>query len=335
MPAPYPYKTERTDLFVGVESEQKSEADPARYPGYLPDSQELCDPDVEWIDQRVVGHGRDPFRYIEGPKAFEGGSWTVTPYDGWPVAFAFGEETATDGGSEMTAKLEGPPPTCTVEGNFYGNTGPDFSRALMGVAADSATIEVNNEEMLQVTLSTMGLGLSDDTLDGSRAPTTGISLPEREVWSFKKVQSNLTLFGTEFARVEDFSLEINNNLTAERYLESSEAPDGEPYEMMYGNVEYSIDLEIAITDRSLYDELVSPTDFGFDMSMTFAKASGGETLEIAGSGLRIEDASHEIPDEGKVTISPSMVAKDVTVTVADPNLAAGDTYMSAFSPTAA
>lgn len=306
---PHPFKAERTDILVGLESEQKEEATPSRYPGLMKDGQELADPEIEWIEERVVGGNRDVYQHVEGPKTFDGGSWTVVPYDGWPIAFALGAEE--DG--SIVRKQDGPPPTATVEGIYYGHDGQDdFARALVGVTCDSATIEVNNEEELQVSLSTIALGLTDDTYDGSRTPTSAPDLPDVEPWSFRRTSSNLTIFGTEFARVEDFSLEMTNNLTPERYIESDEAAKGEPYEVTYGNGEYSLNLEIAITDGSLYQELINPTEGGFDMSIEFDNGDG-DVLSIEGSGLRMESTPHGVPDDGKVTVSPSITPRTVWV----------------------
>jgi hypothetical protein len=326
----HPFKAERTDIFVGIESTQKTEATLERYPGLLKDGQEIADPEIEWLEERVVGGDREVYQHVEGPRAFEGGSWTIVPYDGWPIAWLLGGES-TNGTSPtthtLTAKSDGEPPTATVEANYLGQSGQDdFSRGLLGALPESGTIEVNNEEELQVTLSNIALGITSDTKDGTRSATTGISLPDREVWSFKKVKSDLSLFGTTFARVVDFSLEVTNNPTPDRYLESTEAP--EPYEMTYGNVEYSLELEIAITDDALYQELVNPSSDGFDMSITFEKGSNGdETLKLEASNLRMSEAPHEIPGEGKVTVSPTITPRTITVTVKD-STSSGTGYLS-------
>jgi len=333
---PHPYKSERTDVLVAVEGDQKTEVVPERYPGLLKGNQELADPSIEWIEERVVGGDRNPYQHVEGPKSFEGGSWTVVPYDGWPIAYVLGAESVSAETPEagltehvLTPKQDGPPPTLTVEGDYYAAAGDDFSRGLLGVAPESGTIEVNNEEELQVSITNTALGLTDDTYDDSRTPTTGVSLPDREVWSFRRTMSNLNIFGTSFARVEDFSLEVTNNPTAERYIEASEAPDGEPYEVLYGNAEYSLDLEIAITDDSIYQELINPTAGGFSMDIEFAKGGNGdETLRIQGSNLRMEEAPHDIADEGKISISPSITPRDVKVTVVD-SQSAGTSYLEA------
>lgn len=334
--APHPYKSERTDIFVGIEGDQKVEVVPERYPGFLKDGQELSDPEIEWIEERVVGGNRDPYQHVEGVRSFEGGSWTIVPYDGWPVAWVLGAESVTADTPEagltehvITRKQDGPPPTATVEGNFYGASQGDFSRGLLGVVPESGTIEVNNDNELQVSTSNIALGLTDDTMDDTRTPTGSISLPDRKPWTFQKVSSDLTMFGTTFARVEDFSLEISNEPTAERYLESSEAP--EPYEALYGNGSYSLTVTIAVTDSSIYQELINPTDGGFSTSIQFAKNGGDETLEISASDCRMTGAPHEIPDDGKVTTGVEITPRTSQVTIVDSQTAGTEYLASATS----
>lgn len=310
--SPHPYKSERTDIFVGTETEQKSEAAVTRYPGFLTGSQQVADPEVEWIEERVVGGNREVFQHVEGPRSFDGGNWTVVPFDGWPISWLLGSETANTDTTDVEPKMDGAPPTATVEANFYGGTQDDFSRAFVGVAPDSGDIQVNNEEELEISLSTQALGLTADTLDGTRTPTTGISLSQAQPWTFKSAASNLTVFGTTFARVEDFQLSINNNINVERYIESDEAP--EPYEVLYGNIDYTLDLDIAITDDSLFQEVVNPTSGGFAVDAVFEKP-GGDQLSLSVGEARMENADHEIPDDGKITVSPSIVPRTVSATV--------------------
>jgi hypothetical protein len=320
---PHPYKAERSELLVGTESAQKEAAAPTRYPGFAKDEQEPPDLEVDWIEGRYTGAGRTPHQHYEGPHSFEG-SLNVVPYDGWPVAWLLGAEATS--GSDPTTHTITPkgaaggdgaaPPTVTVEANYLsGPGGTDFSRGIVGVAPDSGTIQQNNEEELTVDMDVVGLGLTADTVDGSRTPTTGVSLPDRQPWTFKKASSNLSLFGTTFARMEDFQLDVENNLSPETYIEDSEAP--EPYELLYGDATLSWTVDLAITDSSLYTELADATEGGFTATIAFTKETN-ETLTITSNNTYIESAPHPLPEEGKAVSSVELATNDLSVVVDDP-----------------
>lgn len=317
---PHPYKSERTDLFVAQQSGQKTAATADfRYPGFLVDEQEPPDPEIEWIEERVVGGDRNVYQFIEGPYSFQTGSLTIVPYDGLPIAWLLGADSVSGSGPEehvITPKQDGKPPTFTVESNYYaGPDGSDMSRAYVGCMPGTGSIEVNNEEELQVSLDLRALGLTADTYDDSRTPTTGVSLPDRGPWKFSKVNSDLSLFGTSFARLEDFTLDMDNQPTSERYIESTEAP--EPYEVLYGPGDWSLSVDLAITDSAVFQELVGPTSGGFSGNIVFEKNGGAETLDISLSDCQIPNAPHTLPEEGKILSSVEVVVRDLTVTVKD------------------
>lgn len=316
---PHPYKSERTDLFASIQSGQKTEATTGfRYPGFLVDEQELPDPEIEWIEERVVGGDRNVYQFIEGPYSFQTGSLTIVPYDGWPIAWLLGDDTVSGTGPythTITPKQTGKPPTATLEANYYaGPDGSDMSRAYVGCMPGTGSIEVNNEEELQLSLDVRALGLTADTYDDSRTPTTGVTLPDRSPWKFSKLNSDLSLFGTTFARLEDFTLDIDNQPTTERYIESNEAP--EPYEVLYGPGDWSLTVDLAITDSAVYQELVGPTSGGFSGSIEFVKNTN-ETLNISLSDCQIPNAPHTIPEEGKILTSVEVNVRDLTITVDD------------------
>ena len=314
--APHPYKTNRAQIVVGVQDDQGADVAPTRHPGLMKGGQELADPEVNWIEERVIGGNRDPFQHIEGKHAYEGGNWNVVPYDGWPIAFVLGKDSydGTAGTHTITRKQEDPPPTVTVEGSYFGSgSQPDFSRAIYGVAANSGTITINNEDELTMSVDTMGLGLTGDTTDGSRTPTT-VTLPDRRPWTFNKVSSNLSMAGTSFARVTNWELQIQNNPSGYHYLESENEHD--PYEMLYGNGDYSLTVEVAITDDGLYQELAQPQSGGFTTTISLTKDSGDSiTLETENS--RIRAASPTFPDEGTVKQQLEMNPNGATITVDD------------------
>lgn len=322
---PHPYKAELTQVALAIEGEQKEEVEPDRYPGFLDGDQDMTDPEIDWQEGRYVGADREVFQYTEGQHTFDGGSWTLSPYDGFPLAWGLGSETVEEDTPESgltTHTLEmlndAAPPTATVEGAFFGRgSQDDLVNGFLGVMPDTATIEQDNEGRLEVTLSLLALGLTPDSQDGNRE-AVDVTLPDRQPWRFSQVDSNLELAfgaGTEtFARVQDFSLEIENDPTAEHYIEESQG--NEPYEVLYGNGGYTLDVEIAVTDESIYQEMRDPTSGGFDASITFVK-NEVETLKIEAKGCRMENAPHTIPEDGKIEVPVSLLPQSTTITVVD------------------
>lgn len=335
---PHPYKAELAQVALAIEGAQKDEVVPTRYPGFLDGDQDMTDPEITWNEGRYVGADREVYQYTEGQHAFEGGSWTMNPYDGFPIAWLFGSETVevdtpSSGLTQHTIEMvhDGPPATATVEGAFIGRGSQgNLVNGFLGVMPDTGTIQTGNEGRLEVTLDLIALGLTPDSQGGSREPVD-VTLPSRQPWRFSQVDSNLELTfgaGTEsFARVMDFSLEVQNNPTAEHYIEESEAPD--PYEVLYGNGGYTLDVELAVSDESVYQEMRDPTSGGFDTSITFLKG-GNESLEILAQNCRMENAPHSIPEDGKIEVPVSILPRKTTITVVD-SVSEGTGYLESGS----
>lgn len=330
---PHPYKAEKTQVALAIEDEQRQEVEVDRYPGFLEGEQEMCDPEIDYMAGRYVGADRDPFDQVEGQRAYDGGSWTIVPYDGWPIAWAFGADdvetdTPENGLTEhtITRQQDGPPPTATVEATYFGRgSQDDLVRTFLGVYPDTATIQQDNEGKLTIDASPVALGLTDDSPHSDPA---SVSLPEREPWKFSKVNSNLELkFGAgteEFARLIDFSLEISNEVSSEYYINEDTGSD--PYEVLYGNGGYTLDVEVAVTDDSIYQELVD-SDGPFDANIVFEKDGGDETLEIKANENRMPSAPHALPEDGKATTTIGLSPRKTEIVVVDSE--ESDSYLDA------
>lgn len=317
---PHPYKSKRSEILVaGPESSQKSEETSGfRYPGFLQQAdQELLGPTVEWLGEPVVGGDRNDYQYTEGPNSFDEGALTVAPYDGFPFAWLLGSDSVSGSGPAthtITPLHTDKPPTMTLEASYIaGSSGSDLVRTYLGAHPNTGRVRVGPEDRVLVDLDLMALGITSDSPKTSQAES--VSLPSREPWRFAKTSSDLSLFSTSFARVEDFTFQYTNNSSTERYVESSEAP--EPYEILYGNGDWSLTVDLAVTDSSLYSELVSPTDGGFTSTITLEKKSGTETLELKGEECQITSAPHPVPEEGKVVSGVEIDVRKPTVIVKD------------------
>lgn len=325
MPGNVPFKPELAQLSVGTESTQGTTVTPTRLFGFVQEATSLPDPNINWIEERIIGGTREIFNKVEGQNVYEGGSIPITLYDGAPIAYLLGTDSVTtdtdiDGGSEsgtnthtISALTNDIPPTQTIEASYEAaaSSGADnFVRTFAGCAPQSGEISITNENELQTTLEYIAMGVTTGT------SITSISDVTRDPWLFHDVASNLSLFSTSFARVNDFSLSVTNNLEDGRYIEDTQAPD--PFELTYGATEYDLSATITVDDDSIFNELTSPTAGGFTAQLEFEKPISGENLRITASNCNIESAPHDIPaEETTVDVDVTIIPESVTVKVED------------------
>jgi len=317
-----PYKGEDTQLVVGVESTQGTSVAPTRTLGKVAEEATPPDPEQDWMVTRVIGGNREPFQKHEGQRTFQGGDVPIILQDGAPLAYLLGSESYTAPTHTITAKQDGKPPSQTMEVVYYGRGGGnDFVRTFQGCVPESGEISMNNDDELTVSLSYWALGVNVGS-----SPTAGISVPDVDPWLFSDASSQLSLFGSNFARFQDFTLSVSNNLEEGRYIvPDAEVPSGDgkdPYEITYGNVDYELSATITVEDNSLYNELVNPTSGGFTAEMAFTR-SNGDTITITATGCNFADGAHPIPaDSSKIEVEVTMTPESLTITVDDSNSSA-------------
>jgi len=318
-----PYKGEDTQLAVGVETTQGTSVAPTRVLGKVAEEATPPDPEQEWMVTRVIGGDREPFQKHQGQKTYQGGEVPVILYDGAPLAYLLGSESYTSPTHTLTAKQDGKPPSQTMEVVYYGRGGgTDFVRTFNGCVPASGELSMNNDDELTLSMSYWAMGVSTGS-----SPTAGISVADRNPWLFSDADSQLSLFGTSFARFQDFSLSIENNLTEGRYIApDADHPSGDardPYEITYGNVDYELSATLTVEDSSIYNELINPTSGGFQAQMSFTRPNGDQ-IQVTATGCNFTEAGHPIPaDSSKVEVETTMTPESLTITVSDSNSASG------------
>jgi len=314
-----PYKAEDTQLLTGLETSQGTSATPTDVFGKVVEDATLPDPEQDWMVQRVIGGGREPFQQEQGIKEYQGGEIPIVLQDGHPVAYAFGNDSVSGTGPAthtITPKEDGKPPSQTLEATYYGRGGgSDFVRTFAGATPNSLELSMNEDDELTAALTYWAMGVSTGS-----SPTTGISVPSTDPWLFADASSELTLFGTTFARFIDFTFSLENNLTEGRYIAPEAShPTGDsrdPFEITYGNVDYELTATIAVEDDSLYQELISPTAGGFQLVIEFQRGGSGYLFRLTCDGCQFTEAPHEIPGESgrievEVTIQPTTAQVEV------------------------
>ncbi len=328
MPGNSPFKGHDSQIVVGAESDQGTTTTPTRHFGKLVEETSHPDPTVNWYEERLIGGDRELSGKSEGQSVYDGGDYPIIPVDGYPAALLLGsyDNFTVDSPSAGTdthvfgPKMDGKPPTVTVEATQYGRGGgDDFVRTFGGVAVMSGEISVDNDSRLTTTLETEGLNVSTGT-----SPTS-VSLPTADPWIFSDISSDFTFAGTTFARLEDFSLSIDNGSDSRHYVTSS-VDAGDPFEILYGNISYDLSATITVDDSTLYDELVGATVGGTSVNIAFTRTNG-DTLTIDASAVNITESPYDTPrgDDEAVSVEASLIPESVTVTVEDSN-SAGSKY---------
>lgn len=314
-----PYKAEDTQLLVGTETDQGSTTTPTDVFGKVAEDASLPDPEQNWLVQRVIGGGREPFQQEAGIREYQGGEVPIILQDGHPVAYALGNDSVTGTSPAthtLTPKEDGKPPTQTLEAAYFGRGGgADFVRTFAGASPNSLELSMNEDDELTASLSYWAMGVTTGT-----APTTGVSVPDVRPWLFADASSELSLFGTTFARFIDFSLSVENNLSEGRYIAPAAShPTGDsrdPYELTYGNVDYELTATLAIEDDALYQELTAPTAGGFQAVIEFQRSGTGDLFRITASGANFSEAPHDIPGEsGRIEVEVSIQPTDLQIEI--------------------
>lgn len=326
-----PYKSEDTQLATEPESTQGTAVTPTRVFGEVAEDVTPPDPEVEWRPHRVIGGDRTIFDKSEGQHQYQGGEIPIILQDGAPLAYLLGSDSvATDediGGSTktgtdthtITPKTDGLPPSQTIEAVYYGRGGgSDFVRTFAGCVPNEGEITTNNDDELVCNLTYWAMSVATGT-----SPTSSISVPSRDPWLFADASSQLSLFGTSFARFVSFSLSVENDLQEGRYIvDDANHPSNtrDPFEITYGNFDATLDATIAIEDDALYQELIGPTSGGFDAVIEFERPNG-DTLRITGQSANFESAPHDMPgDSQTIEVETSMMLEDLQIEVEDSNI---------------
>jgi hypothetical protein len=158
--------------------------------------------------------------------------------------------------------------------------------------------------------------------------------PRTEPYIFS--YGSLTLWGTEFARLRNWTIEVVNELEPKYYV-TNDATPRLPYEFKEGKRTYRVAVTIDIVDSTLFDELIkfgvnqgvaSDGIFkGFDISIAYtrgtndsitftlppsAAAGGGDA-----QGCFIRTAPHNIVTEPGVSVPLDILARSMKIVAVD------------------
>ena len=164
-----------------------------------------------------------------------------------------------------------------------------------------------------------------------------VERPSTEPYYFS--QGSITMFGVEFARVANFTININNNLEP-RYFISNDA-NRTPSAIFEGRREYSMTATVVLPDsltslastKTLFKELLAEGDYaagftGFDIDLVFTRGTD-DTLTItvpsdgtsaAGGneqGAFIRSANTSVSTENPASTEVDILFRDLSIVVKD------------------
>ena len=227
-------------------------------------------------------------------------------------------------------------PSMTIQHELYDSSGTSqLIRRFSGGKVGSMSFSGNEGEELKVSLNDILFTSYKKTGDSGVAsvtPSYPTSLPY--IFSY----AALSFWGTTFARVKSFNLDVSNNLEAKYYLTTG-ASAYLPYEIREGKREHKLGVKVDITDGTLFNELVkfginqgASVDGlfkGFDASIVFTRGTNDtitftlpETSAAAGGdaqGCFIKSAPHNIGSDPQMSVDLDILARSMKIVVVDSN----------------
>jgi hypothetical protein len=177
--------------------------------------------------------------------------------------------------------------------------------------------------------------------DASLSAVT-VEFPTSQPYYFS--QGSITLFGVEFARVTNFTININNNLEP-RYFIRDDGSDRTPSEIYEGRREYSMTATVVLpdstagatsTERTLFKELLAEGDYGsgmagFDIDLVFTRTASTDlfTINIPANqdgnsgtggnnqGAFIRSANTSISTDNPVSTEVDILFRNMSATIVD------------------
>ena len=261
-----------------------------------------------------------------------------------------------------------------------GTEANDLIRRYFGAKVGSTSIAASEEGMLTMSwdgLTFLGMnhnqadhtGLGEDYASSQSMPGFGLmqtiddgdmtgtvassassyalrdrSYPKTNPYFFSN--GTVSLFGTDFARVRDFNISIDNAVESRYYISTRHGKlQRGPSETREGQRSYNMSATLALPDSTaatadtatLFKELLlegdygtnaSPSNKGFNISLTFTRATNDSiTISIPadgvanaggnGSGAFLTSATHNVGGSGALEVDASMIFRNMKIQIKD------------------
>lgn len=289
--------------------------------GLTPDEIDLPDPEVDWRPHRSAGYGADIHVLTEGPRTLAG-SIPIVLQDGRILKYVLGACANTGGPVYVhTITTAETLPSIIIEAVWNDGTN-DFLRYYTGCKCSGATLSAEEEGALKC-----NVGIEAALAAASANTKTDLgTLATTNPYMF--YEGTCSFWGTTFARIQNFEIDIKRALKPRRYIQST---NGEyPYEINEGARDITLTATIIAADdvgsgggTEAFAELMSPTAGGFDVDLKFERAaSADDSLQIfnpATKKCQIRAAKHPrfAAEAEDSPIEVEIIMKGISITVKD------------------
>ncbi len=226
-------------------------------------------------------------------------------------------------------------PSITMHVTYTDTSGSNvLMRRFCGGKVGRATFSATEGDFLKMSLDDIQFknlyhNQSDYTWYSANVADVTPSYPCTEPYLFS--YGSLTLNGTEFARVREFRLSVDNALEPKYYV-TNDAISQLPYEHREGRRQYQLGVTCDIEDASLYKELIAQGTYtsvykGFDVSMVFTRGSNdtitfttpATTAAACGGnmGCLIRSAPHAIVADPLVSVPMDIICRNLKIVAVD------------------
>jgi len=285
--------------------------------GVIDEEVRLPDPEINYFAHRNIGDGADVSIVTPGARTLSG-SIPFLVQNGKILAMMLGSCNTT-GTGPYTHTITGAQilPSMCIEAVMNDGTN-NFLRYFRGVKISGGRLSAEEEGELKATIDIEAAlaETSSNTKSTLAAVTT-------KPYAFH--QGTCTFWGTTFARVLNWSIDIKRSVKPRRYIQSTNGAF--PYEINEGARDIELSATIVAADdlgtgthgTEAMEELLSPTAAGFDVSLVLTRGAN-DTITISNPTAQkchLKSAPHPLGTGEDSPISLSILMKGVEITVVD------------------
>jgi hypothetical protein len=277
---------------------------------------DLPDPELEWIQDRRVGSGREVALSTQG-KYVNHGSISGRLRVPRPLFYALGQDSVAGAVAPFTHTMTVASKLPSFIGEATLEDTADFVRYYRGCKLNSLKLTGGIEEPL-IAEAEIYCTQPDDASPNPKSTVvydsnTG-NFNSGEGYMFN--EGSLSYLGMQFASVQDFEYTITNNLI-EKYYFTPEADALFPQEIFEGNADHELNITVRPEDKQLFTELLSPTSGGATLVLSFTRTASNDTLTLTFTGCRQKTAPHPLPEENPLEVEVNILPESVTAVSVD------------------
>lgn len=293
----------------------------------------MPDPEYDWESIWALGSASKRNFYInyKGKKTLAGGIPDIWLLNGYPLYLPVGAvvTTGVEAPYTHTVSEASQLPSITMQHELFDSAGnSELIRRFSGGKVNRATYSATEGEQLRMGIDEVMFNSYAKTGDAGVA-TDASEYPTTEPYLYS--QGALTIFGSEFARIKSFTLDVMNNLEPKYYI-SDDGSERLPYEIREGHREYRLAVTADIVDSTIFDELVKEgvevaTFTGFNAEILFTRGENDtitftmppSAAAVGGDkqGCFIRSAPHNIVTEPQLSVDLDIIVRSLKIVVVD------------------